>query len=220
MKSVNFPEQTTVIAKDQKEYNPLPAHVEGGVVTSCWEPDAEDIKRLAMYGKLYVSQLTFGGPLQPLTVQTVFNPPKLSEVITQAPKELEHKQVTDPHEIRKLHQIAELRGLSGPILFAMDNKSMPGKIICHFVRMETQVFDDTPEFDRTNVTTLHPDSDPRLPFLADCFTVGQRGCIINLLKTLKLCADALEIVCTKVGGLPPPLMQFFPQLTQNRPQGV
>jgi hypothetical protein len=49
MKSVEFPEQTIAIAKDQKEYNPLPAHVEGGVVTSCWEPDAEDIRNLAAY---------------------------------------------------------------------------------------------------------------------------------------------------------------------------
>ena len=36
MKPVKFKERNATIAKDQHEYNNLPAHIEDGVVTSCW----------------------------------------------------------------------------------------------------------------------------------------------------------------------------------------
>jgi hypothetical protein len=202
MKSVEFPQQTTVIAKDQPQYHPLPAHVANGVVTSCWEPDAEDIKRLAMYGKLYVSQLTFGGPLQPLTVQTHFNPPQLPP-----PEEVQPKLTPKLERKNKLADIAQERGLSGPILFAMDNQSIPGKVVCHFVRLETQVFEDTAEFDQTTMTALNPDADKRLQFLADCFTQAADKAVVQLMQVLSLTMSALDLAL-KV-KLPPPVRDFL-----------
>lgn len=63
--------------------------------------------------------------------------------------------------------IAHLRGLSGPLLFALDTKSAPGKTICHFVRLETIVFDnDSEAVDATQFKLLHPDNDLRIALLA------------------------------------------------------
>lgn len=201
MKSVQFPEQTVVIAKDQPQYNPLPAHVANGVVTSCWEPDAEDIKRLALYGKLYVSQVTFGEPLQPLAVQTVFDPPKLSQTIQHAQKEMEHRS-EDPTNLVKFRKrigtVGDMRGLGPQILFAMDTQTNPGKVICHFVRLETIEFNDDDTLNDTEVMTLNADADRRLPFLADCFVGGEKQWHKNLLATVKLCADTLDLVLKRV----------------------
>lgn len=67
MKPVEFPEQTVVIAKDQPEYLPLPAHISAdGVVTSCWQLEPLELELLAANGgKLWLSQMTFGAQLQP-----------------------------------------------------------------------------------------------------------------------------------------------------------
>jgi hypothetical protein len=67
MTPVEFEEQTTIFAKDQPEYQPLPAHVSAdGVVTSCWQLEPLEIELLvASGGKLWLSQMTFGAPLQP-----------------------------------------------------------------------------------------------------------------------------------------------------------
>lgn len=67
MTPVEFPQQTLIIAKDQPEYLPLPAHVSAdGVVTSCWQLDPLEIELLvANGGKLWLSQMTFGAALQP-----------------------------------------------------------------------------------------------------------------------------------------------------------
>lgn len=69
MKPTEFPEQNIVIAKDQPEYIPLPANVnviESGRVVTCWQMSlAERIKAL-LTGKVWLSQLTFNMPLQPV----------------------------------------------------------------------------------------------------------------------------------------------------------
>jgi hypothetical protein len=67
MKPIEFPQQTTIFAKDQPQYEPLPAHVsDDGVVTSCWQLEPLEIELLiANGGKLWLSQLTFGEALQP-----------------------------------------------------------------------------------------------------------------------------------------------------------
>lgn len=66
MRPVEFKEQTCVFAKDQPEYIPLPAHVRtDGVVTSCWGMSWKERIRALFTGRVYVSLLTFGQPLQP-----------------------------------------------------------------------------------------------------------------------------------------------------------
>lgn len=66
MTPVDFPQATVVIAKDQPEYQPLPAHVSShGVVTSCWELTVDELSELLKTKRIWLQQLTFGAPLQP-----------------------------------------------------------------------------------------------------------------------------------------------------------
>lgn len=77
MKPVPFPQATVTFAKDQPEYTPLPAHVSAqGVVTSCWELTNEELTRLLETKRIWISQLTFGDPLQP-QLPSVEIPPDL-----------------------------------------------------------------------------------------------------------------------------------------------
>ena len=69
MKPIPFNGQNVVYAENQKEYEPLPAHrSEDGVVTSCWELDDEDIAHIIKERKLFVQQMTFNSPLQPINI--------------------------------------------------------------------------------------------------------------------------------------------------------
>lgn len=66
MSPVEFPEQTTVFAKDQPEYQPLPAHcAPDGTVVSCWRLTRRERIKLLFTGRLWLLQLTFGAALQP-----------------------------------------------------------------------------------------------------------------------------------------------------------
>jgi hypothetical protein len=63
-----FPEQTVVIAKDQPEYRPLPAHQHGdnhGRITCCWKLSLRERLIVLLTGRLWHSILTFNHPLQP-----------------------------------------------------------------------------------------------------------------------------------------------------------
>lgn len=75
MKPVEFPQQNVVFAKDQPEYLPLPAYrsANGHVVTSCWRMSWRERLRNLFSGRVYVSLLTFGSPLQPQIIS--INPP-------------------------------------------------------------------------------------------------------------------------------------------------
>lgn len=69
MKPIKFPEQNTIIAEDQPEYIPLPAHVDPasfGTVTSCWQFSLWERIRVFFGAKLYWQQLTWNQPLQPV----------------------------------------------------------------------------------------------------------------------------------------------------------
>lgn len=67
-------EQTNVIyAKDQPEYQPLPANkTEDGTVTSCWELTDEELLQVMATKRIYISQMTFNKPLQPILPSTTF----------------------------------------------------------------------------------------------------------------------------------------------------
>lgn len=67
MTPIQFPQITTIFAKDQPEYQPLPAHVSAdGIVTSCWELSDAEIETLSQTKRIWLQSLTFGGSLQPL----------------------------------------------------------------------------------------------------------------------------------------------------------
>ena len=66
MQLIEFPEQTLVIAKDQPEYIPMPAHRDvDGVVTCCWCLSWKERLRVLLTGTVWHQILTFNGPLQP-----------------------------------------------------------------------------------------------------------------------------------------------------------
>jgi hypothetical protein len=71
--------------------------------------------------------------------------------------------------MRKLEDISRIRGLGPSLLFAVDSKSEPGKVICHFVRFETIEFENDDNFDETTFKMIHADNDARLDVLHQCF---------------------------------------------------
>lgn len=71
MKPIEFPEQNEVVAKDQPQYAPLPAFVDrwydknAQPVIFCMGLSFRERVKLLFTGRLWVSLLTFGKPLQP-----------------------------------------------------------------------------------------------------------------------------------------------------------
>jgi len=66
MNPIEFKQQNTVYAKDQPEYLPLPVYrTPDGEVTSCWAMNWRERIRVLWTGRVYLSLLTFGAPLQP-----------------------------------------------------------------------------------------------------------------------------------------------------------
>lgn len=75
MTPTEFPQQTLVIAKDQPEYLPIPAHFdrEQGVMTFCWRLTWRERLTLLLTGRLWHQVLTIGS-IQPvmLNVESPF----------------------------------------------------------------------------------------------------------------------------------------------------
>jgi hypothetical protein len=66
MNLIEFPEQTIVIAKNQPEYKPMYAHIDGnGIVTCCWKLSLLDRLEVLLTGKIWHQVMTFKQPLQP-----------------------------------------------------------------------------------------------------------------------------------------------------------
>ena len=72
LKPIEFEGHNIVLAKDQKEYQPLPAFYDRqspyGHMLTCWELTDEDIEKLKESKRIWVSQMTFHKPFQPLIV--------------------------------------------------------------------------------------------------------------------------------------------------------
>lgn len=69
MKPIDFPGVNFTFAKDQPEYQPLPVMYlqdQEGSVISCWELTDEEIETIVKSKRLYLKQLTFYKPLQPI----------------------------------------------------------------------------------------------------------------------------------------------------------
>jgi len=68
MNPIQFPEQNTMVAKDQPEYLDLPAYwspASDGEVISCWRLTFWERIRVLLTGRLWLRQLTFHERLQP-----------------------------------------------------------------------------------------------------------------------------------------------------------
>jgi len=73
MELIEFSEQTVVIAKDQPEYLPLPAHQfndDEGRIAFCWKMTWAERINVFFTGKLWHQVLTFNKPLQPQMLGT------------------------------------------------------------------------------------------------------------------------------------------------------
>ena len=74
MKLVEFLEQTIVIAKDQPEYIPIPAHRFAndpqGRIVCCWQLTWRERLTVLFIGQLWHQVLTFNSPLQPQLLTT------------------------------------------------------------------------------------------------------------------------------------------------------
>jgi hypothetical protein len=70
VKPIEFQEQNCVYAKDQPEYLPLPAFkFQDGLVICCWGLSWRERVKALLFGRLWLSVMTFNKPLQPLLPQ-------------------------------------------------------------------------------------------------------------------------------------------------------
>lgn len=83
MKPVEFKHQNMVFAKDQPEYQPLPAlklDSPQGEVIACWKMDWKERLKVLITGKVWVNLLSFNKPLTPSYVtvhrKEVFSAPE------------------------------------------------------------------------------------------------------------------------------------------------
>jgi len=73
VKTIEFPEQTVIIAKDQTEYLPLPVHRhpgEDGLITCCWKLSIGERLKVLFSGVIWHQIMTFRKPLQPQLLTT------------------------------------------------------------------------------------------------------------------------------------------------------
>lgn len=81
MKPTKFKQQNITFAKDQPQYQPLPAFKHPndpeGEVVSCWKMSIWERIRVLFTGRIWVSLLSFNDPLTPSYLTT-----KKKEVIT------------------------------------------------------------------------------------------------------------------------------------------
>lgn len=74
MKPIEFSEQNIVWAKNQKEYQALPAFTDERQTVSCWKLNWYERLKLLITGNLWLHQMNFGEALQPqyITVDKPF----------------------------------------------------------------------------------------------------------------------------------------------------
>jgi hypothetical protein len=68
MKPVEFKHQNIVFAKDQPEYQPLPAlkiDSPTGEVISCWKLTFKERLKVLVFGRVWMSLMSFNKPLTP-----------------------------------------------------------------------------------------------------------------------------------------------------------
>ena len=73
MKPIQFKEQTVIFAKDQPQYQQLPAlkiKSNEGEVISCWNLSFTERLRVLFTGKIWLSLMSFNKPLTPSFLST------------------------------------------------------------------------------------------------------------------------------------------------------
>ncbi len=71
MELIEFADQTVVIARDQPQYNPMPAHVDiAGVVTCQWKLSWRERAKVLFSGRIWHQIHTFGSAIQPQRLDT------------------------------------------------------------------------------------------------------------------------------------------------------
>lgn len=68
MKPVEFKDQNVVFAKDQPEYQPLPAlklDTPKGEIISCWRLSLKERLKVLISGRIWLSLMSFNKPLTP-----------------------------------------------------------------------------------------------------------------------------------------------------------
>lgn len=84
---IEFPEQTVIIAKDQPQYRPLPAHRfpgPDGRIAFCWKLGWRDRLKVLRTGKIWHEVLTFNQALQPQLLR--LDKPEMSIELNEVPK--------------------------------------------------------------------------------------------------------------------------------------
>jgi hypothetical protein len=71
MKPIEFNGSNVVFAKDQKQYDPLPTFRDKVQVVSCWELTEDEMAEINKTGVVWLSQLHYGQPLQPVRLDTL-----------------------------------------------------------------------------------------------------------------------------------------------------
>jgi hypothetical protein len=67
MTPIDLPGRNVIFAEHQPEYQSLPAiKLSDGEVITCWQLSDDEIRQLVQTKKLFISQLTFNTPLQPI----------------------------------------------------------------------------------------------------------------------------------------------------------
>ena len=73
MKPIKFKQVNVTIAKDQPQYQPIPAHRaddDSGSVIFCWQLTDEEKQRVMETGVIWHSAMTFGHAFQPQLLST------------------------------------------------------------------------------------------------------------------------------------------------------
>jgi hypothetical protein len=73
MKAVDFPEVNVKIAEHQEDYETLPvfSNPEEGSIVSCFKLSKEELKIVKRDGVVYLKQLTFNRPMQPISLSVI-----------------------------------------------------------------------------------------------------------------------------------------------------
>lgn len=75
MKAVDFKEVNVRLRQDQPQYKTLPAYYnkEEKSMTFCFELNPDELEQIGKTGKIFLKQLTFNQPLQPIAGSCVKN---------------------------------------------------------------------------------------------------------------------------------------------------
>lgn len=114
MKHINFKDQNIVYGENQKEYNPLPGLYfkdNKGPVITCWKLNFKERLKIIFSGKLWLQQLTFNAPLQPIKMdvyrKNIYTRPtdkmnrKQKKAYKKEQKEIEAEKLAKEKEIAK-----------------------------------------------------------------------------------------------------------------------